>query len=71
VADIWVVQSRSRLCFSEEPFLGYFVLLQIIRQKFESDFAFQAGIFSQIDLTHTPFTELLCDLVVRNRLSNH
>jgi hypothetical protein len=59
------------LGFSEKPLLGYLVLLQIIRQKFECDFAFQAGIFSKVDLTHTPFTQLLCDLVVGYGLADH
>ena len=41
------------------------------REEFQSDGAFELGIFGLVDDTHAPFPELLEDLVMRDGLTDH
>ncbi len=52
--------------FSEVGSLG-----EEFGQDLEGDFSVQAGVFSQVDLTHTAFTDFLQDMVVADGCSDY
>ena len=70
-ADIRMVKSGSRSCFTTEALERLRVLHNVIRKEFERNESSKIGVLGFIDHTHTTATELLDDAVVRNGLTDH
>jgi hypothetical protein len=68
--DVWVVQRRGSLGFSQKTRQCLWVLGYIIRKKLKRDKAMKASVLGFVDDTHTAATELLEDTVVRDGLSD-
>ena len=58
------------MCLSNESLPGNLVFLECLWQKLESYFASEAGILSQIDLTHSTLAKFFQNPVMGHRLAN-
>ncbi len=69
--DVIVVQSGGGLCFLKEARLVGFILINPVREKLERNYALEPGVFGFVDDAHTAFAQLLKNLIVRDRLTDH
>src|SRR5262249_51815684 len=70
-ADIRVIQSGCRTCFTLKPLQSRGIPDQTLRQELKSYMALQLQVFGLIDHTHAAATELLDDAVVCDCLTDH
>ncbi len=66
-----MVQSCCRLCFHFETLAFLLADGNLPGQEFDSDFAFEFGVFGFIHYPHAAFAEFFEDFVVRNGFANH
>ena len=66
VADVWVVQTRSRLRFPDETGFVFGIFNGVRGEELEGDRPFQLGVLSLVNDTHPALAEFLGDLVVRD-----
>jgi hypothetical protein len=64
-ANVWVIQSGGRFCFSLEPFQRLRVVRQVFRQEFQRHRAFQPRIFGPIHHTHSAAAQPFHNAVMR------
>ena len=57
--------------FPEKPFLGLFVVKQMLGQELQRHLAVEFGVLSLVDDTHAALAELRDELVVANALADH
>jgi len=62
-----MAQSSSGLCFLYESSQAIFIADELPRKQLERDFAFELGIFGQIDFTHPAGAETREEAVMGDR----
>ena len=70
-AYIWVIQSGCGLGLPQQTLFSALIGGNFLGKEFNSDFAAELVVLSQVDLAHAAAPELLDDVVVRYGLTDH